>query len=89
MDFKHYDLGTVAGGSVVEVTLSGSAANVRLMDRSNLDGFSAGRGHRYVGGLAKRSPVRLEVPRSGPWHVTIDMDGLSGTVRSGVRVIRN
>ena len=34
MKFTHYKLGHVAAGTVVEVTLQGSAANVRLMDRS-------------------------------------------------------
>lgn len=68
------------------VTLSGSAANVRLMDSSNFQSYRAGRRHTYFGGLAKRSPTRLGVPHSGHWHVTVDMQRLRGTVRSGVRV---
>ena len=88
MQFTHYNLGHVERGSVVVVTLSGSAANVRLMDGSNFSSYRSGRQHRYVGGLAKRSPVRLQVPHSGTWHVTVDMQGLRGSVRSGVQVIR-
>lgn len=87
MNFTHYNLGHVERGSVVVVTLSGSAANVRLMDGSNFNSYKAGRRHSYVGGLAKRSPVRLPVPRSGTWHVAIDMQGLRGSVRSGVQVV--
>ena len=87
VNFSHYDLGHQARGSVVEVTLSGSAANVRLLDGSNFQSFRSGRKHRYYGGLARRSPVRLPVPRSGHWHVTVDMQGLRGTTRSSVRVI--
>ena len=87
MKFTQYKLGHVAGGTVVEVTLEGSAANVRLMDHWNFSNFRAGRRHRYYGGLAKRSPVRLQVPHSGTWHVTVDMQGLRGTARSGIRVI--
>jgi len=87
VNFTHYDLGHVEGGSVVEVTLQGSAANVRLMDSSNFNSYKAGRQHRYHGGLAQRSPVRLQVPTSGTWHVTVDMQGLRGTVRSAIRVI--
>lgn len=30
MNFSHYDLGSLGGGETIEVTLSGSAANVRL-----------------------------------------------------------
>ena len=87
MDFTHYNLGHLDRDSIVEVTLQGSAANVRLMDSSDLNNYKAGRRHSYIGGLAQHSPVRLPVPRSGTWHVTIDMQGLRGTVRSAVRVI--
>ena len=87
MKFTHYKLGYVATGTVVEVTLQGSAANVRLMDQSNFNHYKAGRQHRCHGGLAKSSPIRLRVPRSGTWHVTVDMQGLRGTVRSSMRII--
>lgn len=86
MNFQHYDLGQLSGGQVVVVTLSGSAANVRLMDSSDYQSYRNGRSHHYRGGLAKQSPVRLPVPHSGHWHVTVDMQGLRGTVRSSVRV---
>lgn len=87
MNFTHYGLGHLDRGSVVVVTLQGSAANVRLMDGSNFNSYRAGRQHRYVGGLARRSPVRLEVPNSGTWHLTVDMQGLQGSVRSSVNVV--
>ncbi|MEO7724979.1 MAG: DUF1883 domain-containing protein [Chthoniobacterales bacterium] len=86
MNFQHYDLGHRSRGEIVVVTLSGSAANVRLMDSSNFQSYRAGRSHRYHGGLAERSPVRLGIPHSGNWHVTVDLQGLRGTVRAGVRV---
>lgn len=87
MKFIHTDLGNRKAGEIVEVTLSGSAANVRLMDSSNLSSYKSGRNHRYYGGLAKRSPVRLQIPHSGHWHVTVDMQGLRGNVHSSVRVL--
>lgn len=87
MRFTHYDLGHRHAGETVEVTLSGSAANVRLMDGSNFSSYRNRRTHRYIGGLARKSPVRLSIPHSGHWHVTIDMDGLRGTVRSGIRIL--
>jgi hypothetical protein len=71
----------------VEVTLSGSAANVRLLDHSNFQAYRNGRRHRYIGGLAKRSPVRLQIPKSGHWHTVVDMQGLRGTTRASFRVI--
>ena len=89
MQFTHYDLGNKNRGDVVEITLSGNAANVRLMDSSNFQSYRNGRQHRYYGGLAKQSPVRLSIPNSGHWHVTVDMQGLRGTVRSSIRVMPN
>ena len=32
MNFIHHDLGQCSSGEVVEITLSGSSANVRLLD---------------------------------------------------------
>ena len=87
MRFNHYDLGYQPRGAVVEVTLSGSAANVRLMDSSNFQNYRSGRRHKYYGGLMRRSPARLVIPHSGHWHVTVDMQGLRGQTRSAVRVV--
>lgn len=87
MKFQHYDLGSLKGGEIVEVTLSGSAANVRLMDSTNFNSYKRGRRHRAYGGHARRSPVRLQIPRSGHWHVVIDLGGYSGRIRSSVNVL--
>src|SRR4051812_10661844 len=85
MNFTHYDLGHMRGGEVIAVTLRGSAANVRLMDSSNFSSYKSGRDHRYHGGLVKQSPFHVQIPRSGHWHITVDMAGLQGTVRSSIR----
>jgi hypothetical protein len=87
MNYQVYDLGQLKRGQQVQVTLSGNAANVRLMDSSNYQSYKYGRSHRYVGGLVQRSPVVLGVPNSGHWYVTVDLQGLRGTVRSSVRVL--
>ena len=87
MRFIHHDLGQCKSGETVEISLSGNAANVRLLDSSNLSSYRNGRRHRYYGGLAKKSPVHLQVPRSGHWHVAVDMQGLRGTVRSSARML--
>lgn len=87
MQFIQHDLGYRSGGEIVEIALSGSAANVRLMDSSNFSNYRSGRQHRYHGGLAKQSPVRLQIPHSGHWYVTVDMQGLRGTVRSSARIL--
>lgn len=88
MNFTHYDLGQLAAGDVVEVTLAGNAANVRLMDAPNFSNYRSGRAVRYLGGLAKRSPIRLRVAHSGHWHVAVDLAGLRGSTKTAVRVLR-
>ena len=87
MNFTHYDLGQRTRGQIIEVTLKGSAANVRLMDASNFSSYKSGRSHRYTGGLVKRSPYNLQIPQTGRWHITVDMAGLRGTVRSSIRTL--
>ncbi|WP_407261970.1 DUF1883 domain-containing protein [Klebsiella quasipneumoniae] len=77
MQFIHNDLGQRKRGEIVEITLT-SGANVRLMDSSNFSSYKNGRRHSYIGGLAKRSPIRLQIPSSGHWHIAVDMQGLRG-----------
>jgi hypothetical protein len=86
MKFIQHDLGYLRGGEVVEVTL-GYAANVRLMDSSNFNSFRAGRQHRYFGGHATQSPVRLNVPNAGNWYVVVDLGGYAGKMQSSARVL--
>lgn len=86
-EFIHSDLGFCDQGDVVVVTLSGSAANVRLLDLFNFSQYQQGQQHSYYGGLAQQSPVRIQVPHGGIWHAVVDMQGLRGTVNAGFRVI--
>lgn len=87
MEFTHYNLGQRRGGEVVEVVLSGAEANVKLMDDMNFRAYRAGEAHRYFGGHATRSPIRLQVPSSGNWHVTVDLGGYAGTVQSSIKIL--
>lgn len=87
MKFTHYDLGQCKRGQKIEVTLQGNAANVLLLDSTNLSAYRNGRRYRYQGGLARRSPVILQIPRTGRWHVAVDMSGLRGQVRSSIRML--
>ena len=51
MRFNHWNLGHRGRGDVVVVTISGNAANVRLLDSSNFQSYKSGRQHRYYGGV--------------------------------------
>ncbi|MGH9014394.1 MAG: DUF1883 domain-containing protein [Acidimicrobiia bacterium] len=87
MQFQYWDLGRRSRGEIVEITLSGNAANVRLLDGSNYNSFKAGRRHRAIGGQVKRSPVHLQIPHGGHWYVTIDYGGYAGRGRASVQVL--
>jgi hypothetical protein len=87
VNFNYWDLGQQPAGAIVQVTLTGNAANVRLFDSSNYSAFKAGRRATGYGGHATRSPVRLQVPRSGHWYVVVDYGGLPGRGRAGVQVL--
>lgn len=86
MNFTHYDLGHQNRGTIIEVTLT-KGANVRLMDSSNFNSYRSGRSHRYLGGLVKKSPYRLQIPRAGRWHVTVDVAGLRDGTRSSIQIL--
>jgi hypothetical protein len=85
VNYLHYEVNTTLG-QIVEVTLD-KQANVRLLDDSNYQSYRRGVAHTYYGGLAKVSPIRLNPPHAGHWHVVIDLGGYAGTVRAGVRVV--
>ena len=84
MNFLQFGIGNCQRGEIVEITLT-NGANVRLMSSSDFSNYKNGRQHRYIGGLAKQSPVRLQVPNSGHWYVAVDMQGLRGSTRASVR----
>ncbi len=89
-EHEYYDLGFVFIGfseiKFVEVTLN-FAANVYLMDSSDLDDYMHCRRFSYYGGRATQSPYRIKIPSSGTWHLVIDdAPGSLGGIRSSVRV---
>jgi len=84
--YSHYDLQEQRAGTVIEIKLS-AVANVRLMNATNFLRFTETLKHQFVGGVAKKSPIRLTVPESGHWHVVVDMEGHNGQVESSVKMI--
>ncbi|WP_421579513.1 DUF1883 domain-containing protein [Shinella sp. M31] len=84
--YTHYDLDLLRGGTVVEITLS-AVANVRLMSHANFDLFKNARQHKFLGGVAKQSPIRLTIPKNGHWHVVVDMEGHPGKAQSSIKIV--
>jgi hypothetical protein len=75
MDFTHEDLGALPGGAKVIVGFEGTDADVLLLNRAQFARYRAGGllvG--FVGGHYRHSPVRLDVPYEGRWHVVVDSD---------------
>ncbi len=87
MKYLVWDLNQLKRGERVKVTLSGNAANVRLMDSSNYSNYKSAKSHRYSGGLFTKSPVVLGVPSAGHYYLTIDMQGLRGSTNATVQVL--
>lgn len=87
MKLLHYDLGILKRGEVIKVTLA-RRANVRLINNSNFPKYKDGLRYQFIGGLVKRSPVRLKIPHSDHWHIAIDMQGLRGNTRASVQVLQ-
>lgn len=86
MNFLHYEF-NLSANDFVEVTLDGQA-NVRLLDDTNFSLYKSRKQHRYHGGLAKTSPVKIAAPHAGHWHVVIDLGGYGGTVRASAHVLQ-
>jgi len=84
--YSHYDLKEQRAGTVIEITLS-AVANVRLLNSSNFERFTETLKHQFLGGVAKKSPIRLTIPDSGHWHVVVDMEGHKGVAESSVRIV--
>ncbi len=84
MNYLQFDLKTCKSGEIVEITLT-RGANVRLMTSSAFLNYKNRKKHTYIGGLAKTSPLRLQIPSNGHWYVVIDMQGLQGTTQASVR----
>jgi hypothetical protein len=87
MNFLHYDVWTQPG-DVIQVLLTGNAANVLLMDDRNYENYRSGRQFQYYGGYFTQSPAMIRVPGAGHWKVVVDLGGRAGNVKAAVRMLR-
>jgi Domain of unknown function (DUF1883). len=84
--FTHYDLKEQRPGTILEITLS-AVNNVRLMNSTNFQRFKEGLDFKYLGGVAKKSPVKMVVPELAHWHLIVDMEGHHGLAESSVKMV--
>lgn len=84
--FTHYNLKELRAGTIIEVTLN-AVNNVRLMNAGNFQRFTEMLDFKYLGGVAKKSPIRIPVPESGTWHLIVDEEGHNGLAESSVKML--
>ena len=84
--FTHYDLKDQRAGTIIEVTLS-AVNNVRLMTPGNFQRFKETLDYKFLGGVAKKSPLKIAIRESGHWHLIVDMEGHHGLAESKVKMI--
>ena len=90
MNFLKFDVGKLDTGRTVQVTLSGSVANVRLINNTNMYNYEHGREYSSIGGLVKKAMIDIPIPKYDHWFVVIDMKGIKGTdgkIDASVRVL--
>ena len=85
MDYLHSEL-KIGDNEVVHVTLAGHSANVLLLDDANFEKYKKGEPFAYHGGFYSKSPAILKPPRSGEWHLIVDLAGKPGQVSATVAV---
>lgn len=86
--YTHYDLEEQRAGTIVEITLS-AVGNVRLMTEANFQRFKEVLDFKYLGGIARVSPVRLIIPEAGHWHVVIDEEGHHALADSELKIVNS
>ncbi len=87
MKYTYYDLGEQPRGTTVSVHLTGTAANVILLDRVNFARYRAHQPFLYTGGLQVATPAQLTVPRDDHWFVILDLGGYSGRTHATVELL--
>jgi hypothetical protein len=87
MNFLHCDLGVIGPEVVVEISLD-KQANVRLIEHHEFAKYSRMDTHKFHGGLALISPLKMSPPHQGHWHIVIDTGGYDSPVEASLRIIR-
>lgn len=72
VEYLWFDLEYCDGGTLYEVELRGSDANVRLMTADEFGAYCDGEAYEYHGGFYDYTPVVVEVPHDGFWYLVVD-----------------
>jgi hypothetical protein len=87
VEHMYVDLGNLPRGTVVELHITGNAANVWLMDSSTYARYKRGSSIRAIGGHTTRTPVQLQTDRSAHWYAAADLGGYPGRLGLTARAL--
>lgn len=86
MEELHYEIET-GPGDIIQVHLSGNAANVLIMDDLSYQNYKQGLPYDYYGGYYTKTPVRIKPKVYGPLNVVVNLGGLPGSVNVIVQIV--
>jgi hypothetical protein len=76
----------LTAGQAVRVDCD-TQCNVMLTDDVNFSLYRRGQSCNGYGRFYTHFPAIIDVPRTGYWNITIDLDGGSANIRYGISVI--
>jgi hypothetical protein len=85
VQYLHYPINTSVGATIL-LTLD-RQAKVRLLDAANYQKYRRGEQHHSYSKLVRASQVRMQVPRTGCWHVIVDLGGPAEHAQASVQII--
>lgn len=74
MQYDLYDLGDRTKGTVIELTLS-AKANIKLIDKMNLDLYKYGSDYKCASKFVEKSPYRMAIPEDRHWFLMVEQQG--------------
>ena len=90
MKYLKFDLGKQKKGKMVKVVLTENAANIRLLNNSNMYNYEHGHEYSSVEGLATAALTEIRIPHDDHWFVVVDMKGIKkteGRVNASITVV--
>jgi len=78
MKYLTIDLGNLDSSTPVRVDITGTEANVQLLDATNYARYMRSEHFHYVGGHYKQSPAMLRTTHPAHWYVVADLGGGRG-----------
>ena len=86
MKYRFWRYEHLRRGQNVIIGMSGTEANVFLVDPINYERYRRGHSFTYFGGHYTSAPARLSIPHDGTWILVADLGGAAGSTTFNVQV---